>query len=302
MNDHQEEMARALFEEAGDAMFLCDPDTDQILDVNPMAERLSGFCRAELLGMTITALLRFEDKGGEQRLHRAASQTGVFHSQEGFFLRTRQDNVWIPVNLTVTRLHVHPKTLALMTARDIREQHEASTQLRKMETELRRVLASVPDCLWSADIDAQGRWTFRFFSPVVQKITGRPADFFLGGLAHWRDLIHPEDRPRWKQALVGLRAGQSTQIEYRLVRPDGGVRWVRDSVAVSRGEEERTLRLDGVLTDISDRKEAEEALRSTEEELRIAHRIQKKLFPSRPPVIPGFDIGGASYAAAATGG
>ena len=131
-----------------------------------MAQRLSGFPQADLLRQPATSLFRMEGKGGSQRIKRAGQQTGIFHSQEGFFLRTHQEGVWIPVNLTITRLHVKPKTLGLITARDLREQREAHAQLQRVEAELRRVLASVSDCLWSAEIDAAGRWTFHYFSPV----------------------------------------------------------------------------------------------------------------------------------------
>src|SRR5262245_51168370 len=101
-----EGLAEALFEEAGDALFLFDPDTDQLLDVNPMAERLTGFPRQELMRLTATNLFRFGGRGGQQRLRQAAGQTGIFHSQEGFFLRAKSDGGWIPVNLTISRLHV----------------------------------------------------------------------------------------------------------------------------------------------------------------------------------------------------
>src|SRR5579871_2276745 len=103
-----ENLARALFDEAGDALFLFDPDNEQLLDVNPMALKLSGFTRAELLGMRATQMFRFGPTEG-RRMRRAAEATVVFHSQEGYQLRTRDENVWIPVNLTITRLHVKPK-------------------------------------------------------------------------------------------------------------------------------------------------------------------------------------------------
>jgi PAS domain S-box-containing protein len=257
---HIEGLAQALFEEAGDALFLLDPETDELLDVNPMAERLTGFPRAALLRMPATYLFRFDGPGGRRRLRQAAGKSGIFHSQEGYFLRTRDEAAWIPVNLTVTRLHVKPKTLALFTARDIREQRAAHTQLQQMEAELRRVLNSVSDCLWSAEIDPAGHWTYRYFSPVVEKITGRPPDFFVPGLRRWWTIVHPDDRGRWEKALTRYRAARSGQEEYRIVWPDGVVRWVRDSVLVSRDSEGRLLLLDGVLTDITERKQAEEAL------------------------------------------
>jgi hypothetical protein len=263
------ELNQALFEEAGDALFLFDPDSDELVDVNPAAQRLCGFSRQELMKLPATYLFRFEGKGGMQRLRHASKNTGIFHSQEGYFLRTAQDGVWIPVNLTITRLHVQPKTLGLITARDLSEQRESHQRLVRMEAELRRVLASVSDCLWSAEIDASGQWAYRYFSPVVQRITGQPPEFFLAGINRWWSAVHPEDRPRWERALVQMRSGMTVQEEYRILRPDGAQRWVRDSVVASRGPDGRSLRLDGVITDISGRKQAELALREREARLRL---------------------------------
>src|SRR5262249_42235984 len=164
-----------------------------------------GYTREELLRWPATYWFRHGAPGGNQRLRQASSKSGVFHSQEGYFLRTRQDGHWIPVNLTISRLHIKPKTLALITARDVREQREAHERLKRAETELRRVLTSVSDCLWSAEIDAQGQWSYRYVSPVVEKIIGQPADYFMAGLQRWWSSVHPEDRPRWEKTLVRLR-------------------------------------------------------------------------------------------------
>src|SRR5581483_4482604 len=98
---------------------------------------------------------------------------------------------------------------------------EAHVRLEEAERELRRVLASIPDCLWSAQVDASGRWAYCYFSPVVERLTGRPPEAFLGEPGRWREVVHPEDRRRWEEALTRLRAGRSGQEEYRVVRPGG---------------------------------------------------------------------------------
>jgi len=252
------EVGRALFQEAGDALFLLDPETDCLLDVNPGAERLTSLTRAQLLLQPATYWFRVAGQGvgGNRRLRRAASDSGVFHSQEGFFLRTAAEGVWIPVNLTVSRLHLKPKTLALITARDVREHREALARREEAEQELRRVLASIADCLWSAEVDAAGHWSYRYFSPVVTRLTGRPAESFLGGPEHWRAIVHPDDRARWEAALARLRTGQPGEEEYRIVRPDGEARWVRDHVLVSACG--ASSRLDGVLTDVTEARLAAE--------------------------------------------
>ena len=253
-------LGRALFQEAGDALFLFDPDSDRLVAVNPIAERLTGIERNDLLAKPMTYWFRFAGKGKE-RLRHAAAHSEIFHSQEGFLLRTREDKVWIPINITIARLHVQPKPLALITARDVREQRDAHAQLQAKEAELRRVLASVSDCLWSAEIDGVGRWTYSFMSPVVARIAGRPPEtFLLGGPAAWRDVIHPEDQPRWDKARASLSAGKATNEEYRVVLPDGLLRWVRDSITPTAGPDGRIARVDGVVTDLTERKIAEEEL------------------------------------------
>lgn len=254
-----EGLGKALFAEAGDALFLFDPDTDQVLDVNPMAERLTGIPKAELLSKPSTHWFQFAGNN-QKRVRQASNVTTIFHGQDGFLLRTSKTDEWIPVNVTIARLHVRPKTLALITARDVREQQEAHAQVKRAEAELRRVLASVSDCLYSAAIDPAGQWSYRYLSPVIQKITGQPPEFFRrGGLQAWWNTLHQEDRPRFEKVLAKMRGGQPCQEEYRVVWADGTVRWLRDSVSVSRPAS-GGIWLDGVLTDITERKRAEEAL------------------------------------------
>src|SRR5439155_20733037 len=262
-HDQLQGLAQALFEECGDALFLFDPDTQQLLDANSTAQRLSGFPLRELLHFSVPQLFRFEGPGGLQPLLSASRKTGIFHSGEGYSMRTIKDGVWIPVHLTTARLHVKPKTLGLITVRDDRGQQEAHQQLKNMEAELRRVMASVSECLWSAEVNDSGQCVYRYFSPVVERITGHPAEYFMEGIHRWWSLVHPDDQARWAKALARLRAGQSSHEDYRLLLADGSVRWVHDSVLVSR--EKNAIRLHGVITDITARKQAELDLKEKDE-------------------------------------
>jgi PAS domain S-box-containing protein len=197
-------------------------------------------------------------------LAQAGRKTGLFHSQEGYSLRRVQDGVWVEVNLTVSRLHVKPKTLGLITARDVRVQRDSQPQLRRGDGEQQRAVASASECSWSAEIDSANKFRFRYFESAIESITGQSPDYFLEGINRWWSIVHPDDQPRWEKAFLRLRAGQPIDEEYRLVRPDGAIRWVRDRVAATRTEKPRSIRLEGILTDVTESKLAQESVPSNE--------------------------------------
>ncbi|MCI0702872.1 MAG: PAS domain S-box protein [Planctomycetia bacterium] len=267
----QAELAQALFAELGDALFLLDPDSDRLIEVNPMALRLTGYSRAELLELPATYLFRFESTGGTQRIKGAFTKTMIFHGQDGFLLRTRDDN-WIPVNLTVSRLHLAPKTLGLIIARDDRERRSAFVQARRVEAELRAVLGSSPAALWSAERvpgpDVFAGWQFRYVSPLLARLAGRAADYFDHPFK-WAEVVHPLDRETYRAAVRRLLiAGTDLEQLYRVQATDGAVRWVRDRLQVVRDQSGRPTRLDGCLVDVTEQRQIEEALRQNEQRFR----------------------------------
>ncbi|HUR53926.1 MAG TPA: PAS domain S-box protein, partial [Gemmataceae bacterium] len=267
------ELGRALFEESGDALLLLDPETDRLIEVNPVALRLTGYARDEILQFPASYLFRFDSPGGAHRLKAALQKTMVFHSQDGFLLRGRDDGAWIPVNLTVSRLHGFAAPLALITARDDRERRAAFAQVRRVEGELRKVLATSPAALWSAERaagpDVTAGWHFRYLSPLLARIAGRPADFFDHPF-RWSEVVHPQDRERYRADLRALLCGRETEAEwvYRVQAVGGAVRWVRERLQVVRDPSARPMRLDGCLADITEQLQAEEALRRSEQRFR----------------------------------
>jgi two-component system, cell cycle sensor histidine kinase and response regulator CckA len=266
----QAELAHALFEESGDALFLLDPDTDKLLEVSPVAQKMTGYGRSELVGSSAAALFRFESAGGMHRLKGAFTKSVVFHGQDGFLLRTKGE-AWVPVSLTVSRLHVAPKPLGLITARDDRERRSALAQARRVEAELRTVLTNAPAALWSAERapgpDVFSGWQFRYVSPLMAKLAGRAADQ-LDHPFRWAELVHPTDRDAYRAALRKLVV-EGTELEqsYRIQAVEG-TRWVTERLQVVRDASARPVRLDGCLVDMTDRRRTEDALRQSEERFR----------------------------------
>jgi len=122
-----------------------------------------------------------------------------------------------------------------------------------LEPLIERALSNVQLLVWYADLDEAGRWQYRYLSPLVAALTGYPLDYFRQGLDRWGSIVHPADRAAWDQALVRLRQGQPSRMEYRLVRPDGSCRRVSEDVQVEADAHGCPARFAGSVTDVTDR-------------------------------------------------
>lgn len=136
------------------------------------------------------------------------------------------------------------------------KRHEADTKLRENEFRYRHVLSSISDYIWSAEVGADGKFSYKYCSPVIEKVTGRPVDFFMEGPHKWLSIIHPDDRARlqnmdWE---TDVKNADRAVEEYRIVLPDGKVKWVRDSVTCHKNVDGSTV-LSGVVSDITERKQ-----------------------------------------------
>jgi len=156
---------------------------------------------------------------------------------------------------------------AVLVIRDITVRKRSEEALRKAEAELRRVIGAISDSVWSVEVNEAGDLTWVYHSPVGRHLTGRPPEYFTSMKA-WFEIVHPEDRARIA-GLAGplLRAERSREAaEFRMVLPDGTIRWVRSSITCERIGP-GLVRLDGVDADITAEREAQAALREAKEAL-----------------------------------
>jgi diguanylate cyclase (GGDEF)-like protein/PAS domain S-box-containing protein len=129
---------------------------------------------------------------------------------------------------------------------------KAEATLRATEEKLSGILGSIDNIVWSASDGA-----LLYANPIVEKIYGHPIEEFQHNRRLWLDVVHPEDRPRVADRRARLlRHGAITQ-EFRIVRPDGQVRWIEHHSKVVRDGSGAPLRFDAVEIDITARKEYE---------------------------------------------
>jgi PAS domain S-box-containing protein len=152
---------------------------------------------------------------------------------------------------------------------DVTGQKEAENQLRDAEERYRAIVEHIPGAVYVDVPDGSMRSVYA--SPQIQQILGvTPADW-VAQPDLWLEIMHPEDRSGAEASYRdAVERGAAWSAEYRVLHPDGRWVWVHDETTLVRDENGRPLFLQGVLFDITERKRAEQALRSSERRERDA--------------------------------
>jgi PAS domain S-box-containing protein len=132
--------------------------------------------------------------------------------------------------------------------------------LRESEERFRQITTHVEEVFWMTD-PAKSRMLY--VSPAYEVIWGRSPQTLYEQPSAWLAAIHPDDRPRVTAALPRQKAGTYDE-EYRIVRPDGSIRWIRDRAFPVRDAGGGVYRVVGVAADVTDRKQATDDLRESE--------------------------------------
>jgi len=142
-----------------------------------------------------------------------------------------------------------------------RLRHEAALAgqaLLESEARFRQITDNIRDVFWLKDIE-QG--SLLYVSPAFELIWGRPASTMSGSPQTWLATVHPEDRAEVEKAAFGSDALGGFDIQYRILRPDGAVRWIHDRAFGVRNDAGIVYRVAGVAEDVTEQKAAELKIR-----------------------------------------
>lgn len=249
----QELQVRDLFQHHPVPMWVHDRRTQAFLKVNAAAVEQYGYSEAELLGMTLNDIRPPEDVAllpdslGE-RFDRFRDGPGIRH-------RRRSGEIFY-VRVAACPLRYQERDAVIVQAIDTTREVLAQQALAQQEAQFRQLHQSLGEGLWMICVDGR---KMLYVSPAFEDIYGRSLADFLGGHDLWLQAVHPDDRQRALDSSSALRSVGQAACEYRILRPDGSVRWVSDRKKAIVDHDGRTVMYGGIVEDITAVRERDEA-------------------------------------------
>ena len=136
------------------------------------------------------------------------------------------------------------------------ERRNADQALRESESRLNLAADSAGAGLWTLDVATGVFW----LTDKTRELFGFPSDREIT-LDNFLNIVHPDDREQIRQAIDQTQhSKEKISVQYRIIRPDGSIRWIVSHGRIHSGDSEETNRLMGVSIDITERKRAEKQL------------------------------------------
>lgn len=256
-------MLDILFERSAECLLLLDPSGEVVL-INASGVAALGLENASRsVGRNWIA---FWQEGPHREAARAAvaeAAAGRFGECRSYLAAFGGGSRWWHTVITPVPDHDGRITHLLATSRDVSDEERLARDLDAAATRMTAPIEASSETVWESGAEQDG------FVVVQQTAPGQVASRRTSR-ADWLSQMHPDDRTRVEAASRhGREAGTSYAVDYRLRRP-GAFRWMEDRAIALRDHEGRLVGWVGVVTDIHDRVLADQALRGSEERLRLA--------------------------------
>ena len=232
---------------------------------NPFAERLFGWSAEEVIGRKTIEFFFIADEQARQQHAAIMASMRTCGTWSGEYVARRRDGTHLPLQSTINAItdaggeltHI----VGVMT--DITERKQTEEALRKSEKKHRDLVEKISDVIYA--VDSGGLITY--LNPAIEALLGLTPEQVVG--QPFAQFIHPEDLGRLQDNMQSLFSGEAPgSAEYRVLSPTGKVRWIR-AASQPMVEEGQFIGVQGVLSDVTERKRLEEQL---QEVARVSER------------------------------
>ena len=262
-----EERYRALAETLRAVPWEAEPTTDHVTYVGPQIEALTGYTAEEWKtpGAWVGAM-HPDDRDAQARKYERHLKQRRDHNLEYRIITRSGQQIWFRDIITfVTNADGHEIVRGLMIVID--EEKALERALRESEARYRQAERIAKLVHWSVDFSPDGKWenNIATYSDGAVEIFGIPEhERQITNEDFMTRLTHPEDRASLGAALTSAFADQKHEVSvtYRIVRPDGNVRWVLEHIRSEYDEAGKRVSSFGIIQDITEHRQREMQLSS----------------------------------------
>ncbi len=250
---------RRVVENLPDAVYVLDIH-GRFTEINPAGERILGRPAQELLGLPYVDVIPEANHGPVQAIFDEVTR-GEGGSRQLDTTVVRPNGEERQVEITVATIREEGQVVgAHGIARDVTEQRAAQRALRESEQNFRQIAENVREVFWIFTPDFS---EVLYMSPVYEELWGRPVAELAKNPLSFLDGVHPEDVDRLRRAMEHIRKAM-VSIEYRVVRPDGSIRWIHTRGFPVVGDDGEVYRVVGTGEDITNRRLRDQQVRRAE--------------------------------------
>ncbi|WP_292730721.1 PAS domain S-box protein [Nostoc sp. JL31] len=248
---HKLELQAVITRNMAEGICLIRADNSVIVYANPKFEEMFGYDSGELNGQHVSIFNYVTESVTAEDVSRAILSAVLENGEDTYEVQNvKKDGTpfWSSATTSVFR---HPDYGDVLVAvhQDITERKRIEDALRDSEEKFRQLAENIQAVFWMTDNQIQ---QVLYVSHAYQTIWQRSCEDLYHNYSNWLDAIHPEDRQRVEIELIEqIRTGQYDH-KYRIIRPDGSIRWIRDRAFPIKNELGELVRIAGIAEDITE--------------------------------------------------
>ena len=265
-----EERFRTVASSAVDAIIITDLEGN-IVFCNNSVQRIFGYNEKDIIGDSVNILMpgryqnEFMRKQEQFKLTGRHILSGKLFESYGY----RNDGSEFPIEISITAWEIDGERFTTSIIRDITERKLVEYELKSSEEKFRQMTENIEEVFWTIDPKMS---QILYISPAYQKIWGRSRESLFDNPRSWIESIHPEDRKTVIDIIFRTPnkiSSGSNGINYRIIRPDGSIRWIYGKAFPLTDGGTNVKRIAGIAVDITQRIAAEEKYRNLLENINV---------------------------------
>jgi len=248
---------RTLIETLPNGILMIDPD-GRIKTANFQASKMLGYKKtSDLIGKNLFDYIAPNDIEKCHTNLQTATEKGSVKNTECTLISNENSAYCVDINMSVTRDSKVTPTACVCVISDITERRKAEHKVRKSEEKHRALVEGISHIIFTTDL--KGRYTY--VSPVIKTLFGYSPDELIG--KHFYSIVPSEERQKIGIKLKEALSGKFTPNDFKMIDKAGNIRWVRIMAQPLR-EDDKLIGVTGLIGDINDWKQTEDALQRCE--------------------------------------